>query len=107
MRIFKNAAVILLALCLLSGLSGCCGNKTGTEWKEELLGSWNNFMQDFSRYALTSDGDLQGKKLPGRDGYTGTYEAAYESWSEQNICSAGQPLKEARAINCLYPTHFR
>ena len=54
MRIFKNAAVILLALCLLSGLSGCCGNKTGTEWKEELLGSWNNFMQDFSRYALTS-----------------------------------------------------
>ena len=95
MRIFKNAAVILLALCLLSGLSGCCGNKTGTEWKEELLGGWNNFMQDFSRYALTSDGDLQGKKLPGRDGYTGTYEAAYESWSGTEYLFGGTALERS------------
>lgn len=88
MKKMKMVVSALLVLSIVGCLTGCgAGN-----WKDNLIDSWDRWIQSFSKHALTKERDLQGRKTEGVDAYTGTYVAAYEEFNGKEFLFGGTAL---------------
>ena len=72
-RILSLAATLLAICCILSGVTACD--------KDTILQHYDNALQMGGTLARTPDAALQGIRVPGADGYTGAYTAAYRNFS--------------------------
>lgn len=86
----KKGLLIIVAIIMLS-IAGC--SNTAVNWKTSLVDGFNNWLQSFSKYALTKDFELQGIREYGMDAYTGSYEATYEDWTGKELIFGGTSLE--------------
>ena len=94
----KRAKVIIsliLVLCLTFCVAGCSSNHDKGSLKDNLIDGWDNWMQSFSKHALTKGKDLQGEKDKGDDAYTGTYTATYDEFNGKEFIFGGTALERA------------
>ena len=84
-RILSLAATLLAICCILSGVTACD--------KDTILQHYDNALQMGGTLARTPDAALQGIRVPGADGYTGAYTAAYRNFSGTEILFGGTALK--------------
>lgn len=94
----KRAKVIIsliLVLCLTFCVAGCSSNQDKGSLKDNLIDGWDNWMQSFSKHALTKEKDLQGEKDKGDDAYTGTYTATYDEFNGKEFIFGGTALERA------------
>ena len=94
----KSAKVIIsliLILCLNFCVAGCGSNHDKGSLKDNLIDGWDNWMQSFSKHALTKEKDLQGEKDKGDDAYTGTYTATYDEFNGKEFIFGGTALERA------------
>ncbi len=84
-RILSLAATLLAICCILSGVTACD--------KDTILQHYDNALQIGGTLARTPDAALQGIRVPGADGYTGAYTAAYRNFSGTEILFGGTALK--------------
>ncbi len=84
---------LVLLITLIGSMTGCGMIEAGKSWKDSILDGYNNWMQSFSKYALTKETDLQGEKTEGSDHYTGEYEATYENFNGKEILFGGTALE--------------
>lgn len=94
----KRAKVIIsliLILCLTFCVAGCSSNHDRGSLKDNLIDGWDNWMQSFSKHALTKGKDLQGEKDKGDDAYTGTYTATYDEFNGKEFIFGGTALERA------------
>lgn len=95
---------VILILCLTVCLAGCHSNHDKNNLKDNLIDGWNNWLQSFSRHALTKDKYLQGEKSEGVDAYTGTYTATYDKFNGKELIFGGTAL-ERKSGNHLKVTY--
>ncbi len=93
MKKAKTALSLMLVLCLTFCIAGCNSNHDKESLKDNLIDSFNSWMQSFSKHALTKEKDLQGEKEKGDDAYTGTYTAAYDGFNGKEILFGGTALE--------------
>lgn len=91
MKKMKIIVAVLLAMCLVFGVTGC--SNEGGNFKDNLIDGFNGLLQHFSKYALTDEKDLQGDKDKGEDTYTGSYMADYEDFNGKEYIFGGTALK--------------
>ena len=60
--------------------------------KDSILDAYNSLVDTAGSWALTPDRSLQGERVRGEDGYTGTYEAGYEDFSGTELLFGGTTL---------------
>ncbi len=92
MKKTKKTLFLILALCL-TFFTGCGSNHDDENLKDNLIDGFNNWMQSFSKHALTKGKDLQGEKEKGEDTYTGTYTAVYDGFNGKEIIFGGTALE--------------
>lgn len=94
----KRAKVIIsliLVLCLTFCVAGCSSNHDEGSLKDNLIDGWDNWLQSFSKHALTKEKNLQGEKDKGDDAYTGTYTATYDEFNGKEFIFGGTALEQA------------
>ena len=74
---------------------GAAADATGDSVKDALVGAYGSLMDAAGSWALTPDRSLQGDRVRGEDGYTGTYEAGYEDFSGTELLFGGTTLDRA------------
>lgn len=99
MKRIKIVIPVALSLCFLFMLTGCSTDKDADKWKDNIISGFNDWMQSFSRHALTKDKNLQGKRSNGEDEYTGTYEADYDSFNGEEFIFGGTALERDNGSN--------
>lgn len=60
--------------------------------KDEIINTYNTFLQSFDFAGLSKDKDLQGKRSFGTDKYIGTYKAEYENITSEETIFGGTAL---------------
>lgn len=105
MKRTKAIISVILILCLTICYTGCDSNHDKGSLKDNLIDGWDNWMQSFSKYALTKDKDLQGNKTKGGDAYVGSYSAVYEKFYGEEYLFGGTGL-ERKAGNNLVATYI-
>ena len=60
--------------------------------KDAILDAYGSLVDAAGSWALTPDRSLQGERVRGEDGYTGTYEAGYEGFSGTELLFGGTAL---------------
>ena len=60
--------------------------------KDAILDAYSSLMDTAGSWALTPDRSLQGERIPGKDDYTGVYEAGYEDFSGTELLFGGTTL---------------
>ena len=68
------------------------GDATDDSVKDAILDAYSSLMDTAGSWALTPDRSLQGERVRGEDGYTGTYEAGYEGFSGTELLFGGTAL---------------
>lgn len=63
--------------------------------KDALVGAYGSLVDAAGTWALTPDRSLQGERVRGEDGYTGTYGADYEDFSGTELLFGGTTLDRA------------
>ena len=61
----KRMIVLFLIGVFILNLTACQENK---QWKDHIIGGFDNLLQSISWYALTPDGNLQGKRFQSATG---------------------------------------
>lgn len=102
----RNVIIVTLLFALVFFLTGCGSSyeEGGKEWKDNFIEGYNSWLQSFSRFSLTGDGTLKGKKDKGVDEYTGTYSAEYESFNGKEFLFGGTSLerKDGSDLEVVY-----
>lgn len=93
MKKMKTALFLIFVLCLAFFVTGCGSNHDNENLKDNLIDGFNNWMQSFSKHALTKEKNLQGEKEKGEDAYTGTYTAVYDEFNGKEIIFGGTALE--------------
>lgn len=91
MKKIKIAISAFLIISILGCLSGCGSNHDRGSLKDNLIDGWDNWIQSFSKHALTKE--LQGEKDEGVDAYTGTYVATYDGFNGKEFIFGGTALE--------------
>lgn len=89
----KKRQGVLLALCLTVIFTGCSLSSGRGSLKENLLESFDHWMQSLSQCVLTKEEDLQGQKEAGIDAYTGSYTASYRKFNGEEVLFGGTSWK--------------
>lgn len=99
MKRIKYIVVAALSLCLLVSFTGCSTESGGKEWKDNIISGYNDWMQSFSKHALTKDRNLQGERSNDEDAYVGTYEAEYDGFNGEEFIFGGTCLERNKGSN--------
>lgn len=91
----KAIISLILVLCLSFCVAGCSSNHDEGSLKDNLIDGWDNWLQSFSKHALTKEKNLQGEKDKGDDAYTGTYTATYDEFNGKELIFGGTALERA------------
>lgn len=95
------------ALALLTAVSGCSAS-VGEEWKDNLLGAFNEVVEFVGRCALTNDLWLKGSRAMGADDYNGSYAAEYSRYSGEEYLFGGTSLyRENISMKVTYTLGIR
>ncbi len=89
MRIGKVLLAFLLLCSLAFAVTGC----SGARLKDSVINGFHDMLQYFSKYALTKGNDLQGDKIEGKDTYTGSYFAKYDTFTGTEFLFGGTGLE--------------
>ena len=100
----KRWALMLLALCLAVAFTGCSLSSSRGSLKDNLMESFDHWMQSLSNCALTREKDLQGEKRRGSDDYSGTYTADYQKFNGEEVLF-GATAWERKSGNRLEVTY--
>ena len=94
----KKLFICVLTVLLICSLSAC-GNL-----KDTVLDGYDNFIQLFSKQALTDEKDLVGERKYADDEYTGNYEADYENFNGEELLFGGTALEreDGNALTVTY-----
>ncbi|MDD3340070.1 MAG: hypothetical protein PHS82_14580 [Lachnospiraceae bacterium] len=93
MKRTKIVLSLILVLCLTFCAVGCSSNHDKCNLKDNLIDGFNDWMQSFSKYALTKERNLQGDKTKGDDTYVGSYAADYEKFNGEEYIFGGTALE--------------
>ena len=74
---------------------GAAAGATDDSVKDAILDAYGSLVDAVGSWALTPDRSLQGERVQGEDGYTGTYEADYEDFSGTELLFGGTTLDRA------------
>ena len=102
----KLISVLLLFIVMMTSLAGCsldlaCGiareyedNIDGFknelyEWEDGIKREFDEWLSSISKYSLTKDKNLKGKRELGIDDYVGSYEAEYSSFNGKEYIFGG------------------
>lgn len=83
----------LAGVCLLLGTGLLLGGCSATGCKDAVISAYNDSLQFFSSFSLTSDSDLIGARQKGADNYTGSYQADYSDFTGKEILFGGTGLE--------------
>lgn len=87
---------------ILAAVSGC-SSSDGGEWKDNLLGAFNEVVEFVGRCALTNDLWLKGSRTMGADDYNGSYTAKYARYSGEEYLFGGTSLyRENKSMKVTY-----
>lgn len=92
MKKSKIILSLMLVLCLTFCVAGCSSDHDKGNLKDNLIDGWDNWIQSFSKHALTKDKELKGEKEKGVDAYTGTYTATYDGFNGKEFIFGGTAL---------------
>lgn len=88
--------LILLLLLVLNNLTACN--------KDEILDTYDQIISTFGQSPLTNKRSLVGQKIPGKDEYTGQYQANYHRFNGTEYLFGGttidRKLGKKIHINC-------
>lgn len=84
-RILSLLASLLAVCCILSGVTSCD--------KDTILQNYDKVLRAGGALARTPGAALQGTRVPGEDGYTGSYTTAYRKFSGTEVLFGGTALK--------------
>jgi len=88
----KRLLIILICVVMVFALSGCSGN-----WKDNVVDSWDNLANTFSKSQITKNEDLLGSRtLDGDDYYIGSYTAECESADGRDVVFGGASVYEKK-----------
>lgn len=90
MKAIKCTAVLCVICVIAAAFGGCTA---GYGLKDHIIGGFNRALSSLSRFALTSDSQLQGSRTPGEDSFTGTYHADYSGFSGEEYLFGGTLLE--------------
>ena len=107
----KLISGLLLLAALTTSLTGCGmdlargiireyeDNKDGIkselhELKDGIKNEFNDWMSSISRYSLTRDKSLKGKRELGIDDYVGSYEAEYTRFNGEKYIFGGTSMEQ-------------
>ena len=85
----RKLLVCCITLMLVVPLSACGKGNL----KDAVIDGYDNFIQFFSKQALTDDKDLVGERKYADDEYTGSYEADYENFNGKEFLFGGTALE--------------
>ena len=71
MKKIKSLVALSLALCMVLCFAGCSSNNDEGSLKDNLVNGFNNWLESFSKHAVTKDKNLQGERKKDIDEYTG------------------------------------
>ena len=60
MKKIKSLVAVSLALCMVLCFAGCSSNHDEGNLKDNLVNGFNNWLESFSKHAVTKDKNLQG-----------------------------------------------
>ncbi|MEY8391561.1 hypothetical protein D3Z36_07600 [Lachnospiraceae bacterium] len=89
----KAVISCVFSLCLTFCVVGCNSDHNKGNLKDNLIDGWDNWMQSYSKHALTKEKNLQGEKDNGEAAYTGTYTAAYDDFNGKEFIFGGTVLE--------------
>lgn len=108
----KWIPALLVTLALMTCLTGCTDlghgiikeledNKDGIkaeleELKDGLIAEFNDWMGHASRYSITKEKDLKGRREFGADEYVGNYEAQYTRFNGKEYIFGGTLMERER-----------
>lgn len=97
--LFKSISLVIVGI-LITGctfVSNISNNDTMSN--DDLVNSYDNFLQDISLNGLTKDNKLEGKRKYGIDEYVGTYKANYNSKTKEETIFGGTTLDRKNGNN--------
>lgn len=62
MKKIKSLVAVSLALCMVLCFAGCSSNHDEGNLKDNLVNGFNNWLESFSKHAVTKDKNLQGER---------------------------------------------
>ena len=71
---------------------GAAADATDDSVKDALVDAYGSLVDAAGTLALTPESSLQGERIPGKDDYTGVYEAGYEDFSGTELLFGGTTL---------------
>ena len=71
---------------------GAAADVTDDSVKDAILNAYGSLVDAAGTLALTPESSLQGERIPGKDDYTGVYEAGYEDFSGTELLFGGTTL---------------
>lgn len=74
---------------------GAAADATDDSVKDALVDAYGSLVDAAGTLALTPESSLQGERIPGKDDYTGVYEAGYEDFSGTELLFGGTTLDRA------------
>ena len=99
MKKIKSLVALSLALCMMLCFAGCSSNHDEGNLKDNLIGGFNNWLESFSKHAVTKDKNLQGERENDIDQYTGTYTASYDGFNGEEFIFGGTSLERESGSN--------
>ena len=93
MKKIKSLVALSLALCMVLCFAGCSSNNDEGNLKDNLVNGFNNWLESFSKHAVTKDKNLQGERENDIDQYTGRYTASYDGFNGEEFIFGGTALE--------------
>ena len=99
MKKVKSLVALSLALCMVLCFAGCSSNNDEGNLKDNLVNGFNNWLESFSKHAVTKDKNLQGERENDIDQYTGRYTASYDGFNGEEFIFGGTALERENGSN--------
>ncbi len=99
MKKAKTLIALGVAVCMILCFAGCGVNHDEGDLKDNLIDGFNNWMQSFSKHAITKTKNLQGERKNGIDQYTGSYTASYDEFNGEEFIFGGTALDRDNGSN--------
>lgn len=99
MKKVKSLVALSLALCMVLCFAGCSSNNDEGNLKDNLVNGFNNWLESFSKHAVTKDKNLQGERENDIDEYTGSYTASYDGFNGEEFIFGGTALERDNGSN--------
>lgn len=106
MKKIKSLVAVSLALCMVLCFAGCSSNHDEGNLKDNLVNGFNNWLESFSKHAVTKDKNLQGERENDIDQYTGSYTASYDGFNGEEFIFGGTALERDNGSNLFVDNYI-